>query len=231
MKAQRHPRVSAIAGIMAGAMIAPTFVPALKMAVAKARSFFGNHSATALIGRGEVAALAHAQEHPGGEEAVHGADERVAHRGDAPQDDGGRVADLRPEAVHEPAEQEQAHRVGELEGPVHPAEGLVRPAELRVEELLDQGEDLAVDVVDGGGEEEQRADHPAVLAGSCEAHWFTPLARKPPSTAITWPLTKLAASEARKMHRPTSSSTWPKRLSGVRMRSSLPRSVPSRSAR
>ena len=28
-------------------------------------------------------------------------------------------------------------------------------------------------------------------------HWFTPLARKPPSTTSTSPVTKLAASEAR----------------------------------
>ncbi len=33
---------------MSGVTIAPTFVPALKMPVAKARSFFGNHSETAL---------------------------------------------------------------------------------------------------------------------------------------------------------------------------------------
>ena len=54
MKAQRHPKVSAMAGIMAGAMIAPTFVPALKIEVAKARSVFGNHNATALIAAGKL---------------------------------------------------------------------------------------------------------------------------------------------------------------------------------
>ena len=37
-----------------GAMIAPTFVPALKMAVANARSRFGNHSATALMADGKL---------------------------------------------------------------------------------------------------------------------------------------------------------------------------------
>src|SRR5437016_11860178 len=35
-------------------------------------------------------------------------------------------------------------------------------------------------------------------------HWFTPLARKPPSTAISWPVTKLAASDARYTAAPTS---------------------------
>ena len=42
-----------MAGIMAGAMIAPTFVPALKIAVANARSFFGNQRAIALIADGK----------------------------------------------------------------------------------------------------------------------------------------------------------------------------------
>jgi hypothetical protein len=32
-----------------GVMLAPTLVPALKIPVASARSFFGNHSATALM--------------------------------------------------------------------------------------------------------------------------------------------------------------------------------------
>ena len=54
MKAQRQPRVRAIAGTIAGAMMAPTLVPALKIAVANARSCFGNHWATALIAAGKL---------------------------------------------------------------------------------------------------------------------------------------------------------------------------------
>src|SRR5216117_1758383 len=54
-------------------------------------------------------------------------------------------------------------------------------------------------------------------------YWFTPLARKPPSTASMWPVTKLAASEERNTAAPTNSSTFPKRRMGVRNRNSLPR--------
>src|SRR6266851_2569755 len=61
-------------------------------------------------------------------------------------------------------------------------------------------------------------------------YWFTPLASKPPSTTSNWPVTKLAASEARNTAAPTNSSSLPKRFIGVRKRYSLPRSVPSRSA-
>src|SRR6266700_2310788 len=58
-------------------------------------------------------------------------------------------------------------------------------------------------------------------------YWFTPLARKPPSTASTCPVTKLAASEARNTAAPTSSSRFPNRRIGVRTRNSSPRPVPS----
>src|SRR2546428_320097 len=55
MKAQRHPHVSAIQGTTSGVMIAPVLVPALKMPAARARSRFGNHSATVLIAPGKLA--------------------------------------------------------------------------------------------------------------------------------------------------------------------------------
>src|SRR5258707_11967838 len=53
MKAERQPRAKAITGMAAGAMMAPTFAPELKMAVAKARSRFGNQRATALMAEGK----------------------------------------------------------------------------------------------------------------------------------------------------------------------------------
>src|SRR5947199_9729521 len=43
-------------GTTNGATIAPTFEPLLKMPVASARSFFGNHSATVLIQAGKLPA-------------------------------------------------------------------------------------------------------------------------------------------------------------------------------
>src|SRR6185503_20256105 len=150
----------------------------------------------------------------------------------------------RPQPVHDAARDEEPDRVGELEreddGGV---DALVLPAELLHERGLEDPDDLAVDVVDRGAEEEQRADHPAVAARPPEggggrggarrhrAHWFTPLARNPPSTARTWPVTKLAASEARYTAAPASSSARPKRRRGVRASSSLPRGVPSMSWR
>src|SRR5215471_15066613 len=62
-------------------------------------------------------------------------------------------------------------------------------------------------------------------------YWFTPLARNPPSTATTSPVTNAAASDARNTAAPASSSTLPNRFIGVRIRNSRPRSVPSSSFR
>jgi hypothetical protein len=89
----------------------------------------------------------------------------VEDRGHAPEHDGEREAAPRPELVHDPAREHEADRVGELEGEddggVDP---LVRPSELLHERRLEDADDLAVDVVDRGREEEDRADDPALVA-------------------------------------------------------------------
>src|SRR5689334_2638573 len=54
--AERQPNAAARKGIVAGAMIAPTLAPELKMLVENARSRFGNHCAVALIAAGKLPA-------------------------------------------------------------------------------------------------------------------------------------------------------------------------------
>ena len=56
MNAQLQPHVSVIHGTTSGATSAPTLVPELNTPVASARSFFGNHSAVALIEAGKLPA-------------------------------------------------------------------------------------------------------------------------------------------------------------------------------
>src|SRR2546426_10621 len=48
-KAQRHPNQTVRTGATSGVSTAPILVPELKIPVASARSFLGNHSATALM--------------------------------------------------------------------------------------------------------------------------------------------------------------------------------------
>ena len=56
MNAQYHPQYSVIEGTTSGVRTAPTLVPELKIPVASARSFFGNHSAVTLIAAGKLPA-------------------------------------------------------------------------------------------------------------------------------------------------------------------------------
>src|SRR6266404_1627254 len=55
-KVERQPQSEAIHGARSGVTMAPTLVPALKMPVARARSFLGNHSATLLMLAGKTPA-------------------------------------------------------------------------------------------------------------------------------------------------------------------------------
>ena len=63
MKAASQPYLRARGGIVAGAMRAPTEAPALKMEVAKARSFLGKYSAVVLMAAGKLPASPRASKH------------------------------------------------------------------------------------------------------------------------------------------------------------------------
>ena len=54
MKASSQPNFSANGGMLIGAASAPTDAPALKMEVAKARSFFGKYYAVTLMAAGKL---------------------------------------------------------------------------------------------------------------------------------------------------------------------------------
>src|SRR6266849_5504557 len=88
----------------------------------------------------------------------------MRHRGHTPQRDRKRVADLRSIAIDKPSEQQQADGVGSLKCRVDQAELLVCPAQLAVEKLFDQSEDLTIDVINGRREEKQCADAPSHTA-------------------------------------------------------------------
>ena len=132
-------------------------------------------------GGGEVAGFAEAEEDAGDAEADDAGDERVADGGASPDEDGEGIAGLGTEFVDDSAGEEEANTIGDLEADKDPAVvdvvgGLMGgvdagdPAhEVEVKERLDEGEDRAVHVVDGCGEEEQKADDPANvgLFGGC----------------------------------------------------------------
>ena len=131
------------------------------MPVAKARSLFGNHSATVLIEAGKVRRLADAEQE---------AREAEAHRAAAQTRSPIAASDhhataepepeLRADAIEDLAPDQHHHGVRHLEGDDDAAVVELGPADLPLEIGRQDAEHLAVDVVDGGGEEQQSADDP-----------------------------------------------------------------------
>ena len=122
---------------------------------------------------GEVAGLTEAKQSAADHEADNAGDQRSADRGASPDQDRDGVTSLGAEPVDDAAGEEKADAVGDLEGNqdaavVDVVDGLMGVVEARdpahegkVEERLDEREDRAVHVVDGGGKEEQEAYSPA----------------------------------------------------------------------
>ena len=111
----RQPHAIVIIGTTSGATSAPMFVPELKIPVASARSFFGNHSATVLIAAGKFPGFTEAEKETRDTKAEDSSSQRVAHRCCAPEDDGERETFARADAIDQTSDAEQTDRVGSLE--------------------------------------------------------------------------------------------------------------------
>src|SRR5688572_9550830 len=108
-----------------------------------------------------LAAIAHAEAPVFGGAAEHRRF-RVRDGREAPEHDEDREAGLRAEPIDHAPGEEQADRVRELEREHDVRVVQLAPAELGLQRGLEDPEDLAIDVVDRRGEEQQSADHPAV---------------------------------------------------------------------
>jgi hypothetical protein len=140
-------------GTMAGVTIAPTFVPALKMPVASGEE--SRH-------RRGVLHAEHRQQRAHRRPEYRCLGRR--HGGKGPDGQRQGVAFLRAEDVHDPAGKEEADRIRELKRKHQIAVIDFAPAELPLQQRLENADHLAVDVIDGGGEEEQAADDPAEIS-------------------------------------------------------------------
>ena len=69
--------------------------------------------------------------------------------------------------VHHPAHDQVAYGIGQRESVDDGAEVAFRPMKLLGQIRAQDAEDLAIDVVDRRGEEQQAADHPAVMRAFC----------------------------------------------------------------
>src|ERR1017187_9501643 len=117
------------------------------------------------IGGGEIAGLAQPQQETCAAEAQRGRREAVHHGGNAPPPQRQGVAQARPHAVDEAAHAEQADGVCGLEG--HDDQPVLRlaPAHLLLQRGRQDAQDLPVGIIHRGGEEQQRANSPAEMAG------------------------------------------------------------------
>jgi len=96
----------------------------------------------------------------------------MAHGREAPEADEDDEALLDADAVDDAPGKHHPDRVGELEAEHDAGVGPLIPGELLLQGPLEQADDLAVDVVDGRREEQQRADDPALVAdfSECSGH-------------------------------------------------------------
>src|ERR1700733_8614713 len=122
-----------------------------------------------LNGGGKVAGLSNAEEESCDAKLKRAVGERVSHGGETPNAHDQDVADPRANLVHQAARDEQADGVGGLEGIHDIAVVEFCQADRVLECGLEQRDDLAVHVVDGGGEEQHGADGPAHISQACTA--------------------------------------------------------------
>jgi hypothetical protein len=123
-----------------------------------------------LDGRRKVARLAESEREAGYREADWRRRHRVCRRRKRPDCQVDGISDPGSNPIDEPAREQKADRIGEREGRADPAVVAVGPADLAAKRRRQDAEDGAVDVVDRGGKEQQRADAPAQTA-DCAAAW------------------------------------------------------------
>src|SRR5262249_53407304 len=94
-----------------------------------------------------------------------------SHGRDRPEADSDGEPDSRADAIHQPARIDIAERVRELKRDDDVAVVDLAPSEPLLERRLENADHLAVDVVDRGGEEQQRADRPAKAVRAGGRDW------------------------------------------------------------
>ena len=146
---------------MSGVTTAPTSTPALKMPVAKARSLFGNHCATAVSPAGYAPPSPNPRRMRARHEAAETARETVRDLRDRPDRESDGETHLRAEAIDKTAEKEIARRIGALKRRDDVGVVGLAPAEIVRQERLQDRDHLAIEVVERHRQEQQKDDGPS----------------------------------------------------------------------
>ena len=126
---------------------------------------------------GKVSRFAQAEEDARGHEALDRSDQRVGERGEAPEENGHRIADLHADLVDEAAEKKQAKGVGTEQARVDAGElrvGPFDPLDLR-QRRFQLGQERTVRIDDRRGEKDNQTNPPSQVGaagGGCSQLFF-----------------------------------------------------------
>ncbi len=134
------------------------------MPVASARSFCGNHIATALMDAGKLAASATPRMNRMMTKPTTVATRPCAGSRDGPEDQRDRQRLLYAEAIDKHADGRRKRRICEGECERDPRVIDIVPSERALQRGLQYRQRVAVDVVDRRAEEQQPADHPPIVS-------------------------------------------------------------------
>ena len=135
----------------------------------KGALFLGKPFRDGLDGSRKVAGLSQSEADASRNKSRDRAHPRVRHGGDAPEDDRERKSTAAFQPVDHATHKDEADPIGQLKPEDDVAVIDLVPAQFGGEGGFENSENLAIDVVDGGGEEQQRANPPAIAAYSTQA--------------------------------------------------------------
>src|SRR6185369_1429601 len=116
---------------------------------------------------GEISRFTEAKKEASDAKPEHGMGQRMAHRRDAPEDYRERESFACADAIDYASDTQEPNRISALKRKDDPAITNFTPTNFVVNGCLENSDHLAIDVVDGGGEEQQRTDGPTIVAHGC----------------------------------------------------------------
>jgi hypothetical protein len=149
-----------IHGTVSGVMMAPKFVPALKIPVASARSFFRKPLGHSLQARRKISRFAESQSKTRGEKSRERVACGVRHGRAAPENHRQGKTQSGAEPVNQTAHDHHAHRVSRLKRKHEIAVIDLVPTKIMLQRRFQNAEHLPIHVIFRGTKQKERANHP-----------------------------------------------------------------------
>src|ERR1039458_10013483 len=161
-------------------------------------------------GRGDSACLRRAEDRATADQTAQPAREPGGDSSARPNADGQAGGAVSVDAVGRHPRRRRAEGVGDGEGAEDPAVLRAREMKLRPHQRGQRGERLAVEIVDGGGEHEDRQQEPAEARRTIGVdHWNSMVATSPAVASLTLGLGKYSMATRRGFCTPHPRFNWP----------------------